>query len=489
MAVHPSYAVARWWFLRLLGVVYLIAFVSLWTQIDGLIGRQGILPAQHLLEAARRQLGPERYWLLPTVCWFNASDGVLQGLCAAGSAVSVLLLFDAAPALALGLLWALYLSLATVCQDFLSFQWDNLLLEIGLLAVFLAPLRLRPRPLVDDAPPSPAILWLLRWLLFRLMFSSGIVKLASGDPAWRTLAALTYHYETQPLPTWIGWWAHQLPAAAQRVSCVAMFVIELAVPWLIFGPRRTRDAAACALIVLQALIALTGNYCFFNVLTVMLCLLLLDDAVWPAWAAPRAVSRMGIAQDRRSGRWPGWVIGPVAGAILVLTAVEMSGLVIRRIPWPAPVIQLVRWASPFRSVNGYGLFAVMTTKRSEIIVEGSDDGEHWKAYEFRDKPGGLSRRPRFVAPHQPRLDWQMWFAALGGYQDTRWFLPFCGRLLEGSPAVLALLASTPFPGAPPRYLRAVVYVYHFTDSATRRATGHWWRREERGVYCPVVSLR
>jgi hypothetical protein len=281
----------RWVFLRSLGVIYLIAFVSLWAQIMGLIGRNGILPAESAMAAMRRgadaqHFGLERYHLVPTLCWFKATDGFLKFQCAAGTALAVLLIVGIAPAPCLFLLWLIYLSLATVCQDFLGFQWDILLLETGFLAIFLAPLQLWPG-LSRAAPPSRLVLWLLRWLLFKLMFESGCVKLLSGDPAWRSLTALRFHYETQPLPTWIGWYAHQLPAWAQAASAVVMFGIELFVPFLIFAPRRLRQWACLTLVFFQMLIFLTGNYCFFNLLTIALCLLLLDDAALRAFLPER----------------------------------------------------------------------------------------------------------------------------------------------------------------------------------------------------------
>ena len=481
--------ISGWLFLRLLGVIYLVAFVSLWPQIAGLIGHDGILPAGQFLEAARQQLGGARQWVVPTLCWLNASDGFLHGLCAGGVLLSLLLILDLAPALSLFLLWTVYLSLVTVGQEFLSFQWDNLLLETGFLAIFAAPCRLGWRGKGEDAPSTMA-LWLLRWLLFRLMFSSGVVKLASGDPAWRGLTALTYHYETQPLPTWIGWYAHQLPAWFQRFSCGAMFGIELVVPFLIFAPRLWRRAGCALLLGFQALIAATGNYMFFNLLAAALCLLLLDNAAWPTrmqeWWHRRHVDP---AIGPGGPSWPTRILVPASLFLLTVSLVPLTGLFRSRLARPGPLLTLYRWIAPFRTVDSYGLFAVMTTSRLEIIVEGSQDGIQWRPYEFTDKPGELRRRPRFVAPHQPRLDWQMWFAALSSYQRNPWFLQFCQRLLEGSPAVLALLARNPFPEAPPRYVRAVVYAYHFTDPATRRAEGTWWRRELKGLYCPVLSLR
>ena len=481
-----------WLFLRLLGVIYGIAFISLWTQVHGLIGSQGILPAQALLHAASRQLGPERYGLLPTLSWVvGAGDQALHALCGVGTLSAMLLALDVAPAFAALVAWAAYLSLTTIAREFLWFQWDSLLLEAGFLAIWLAPIRIAPRP-SDDPPPAPILVWLLRWLLFRLMFSSGMVKLLSGDMTWRTLTALTYHYETQPLPTWIGWYAHQLPAWSHRASTFVMFVIELAVPALIFFPGKARRIACAALVGLQLLIMATGNYGFFNLLTIALCVLLLDDGRWPLrWRRPR-LWRTGQTEAGRftcrSRRWPVWIVGPLAGTLFLLSAIPLAGC----FRFPADRLGPLGWlyarTEPCRLVNTYGLFAVMTTARMEIVVEGSDDGRAWLAYEFTDKPGALARPPRFVAPHQPRLDWQMWFAALGSLRQNPWFMVFCQRLLEGSPRVLALLAKNPFPDAPPRYVRALLYEYQFTTASERRETSTWWRRELKGTYCPPVSL-
>lgn len=458
-------------FLRLLGVVYLIAFLSLAVQIEGLAGRRGILPVGELLEWVRSQTGAERYWLLPTLSWLNASDGFLLFLCYGGAALSLLLMLGVAPAAVLFLLWTCYLSLVSDGQVFLGYQWDALLLEAGFLAILLAPLSLRLR---HGFEPSPVALWLLRFLLFRLMFSSGIVKLTSGDPAWHSLTALRYHYETQPIPTWVGWWAHQLPASVQTLSCALMFGLELLVPLLILAPRRLRLGAFLPLVAFQLLIAATGNYTFFNLLTVALCVLLLDDAALP-WRA---------AEPAASGRaWPKPILFPIAALLGLLAATELLLTLGVAPSLPGPAIALYRVVEPLRIVNRYGLFAVMTTGRPEIVVEGSDDGIVWKPYEFRFKPGDPRRPPPFVAPHQPRLDWQMWFAALEGCEASQWFRPFLDRLREGSPEVLGLLASDPFAGRPPARLRSVLYDYRFTDPATRSAAGTWWRREAKGLYC------
>jgi len=545
----PSYFLVRWLFLRALGVVWLVAFLSLWTQVNGLIGHDGILPADQFMAEIKQQcdahgIGLERYHLVPTLCWWDTSNAFLDGQCVAGIVLAGLVILGVAPAPCLFLLWVVYLSLVTVGRDFYGFQWDNLLLETGWLAIFLAPLQLLPGP-AWETPPSRLFVWLLRLLLFKLMFSSGCVKLLSHDPTWRNLTALTYHYQTQPLPPWTAWYAQQLPGWFQKFSCAVLFGIELGAPWLMFGPRRVRFAGAALLAGLQVLIMVTGNYTYFNWLTLALCLMLLDDFVLarlvPAglrgWFGvqtevgfanakeekfllgqsqkmreSQAVSTCcgsqtrapGAGQDAPSGsnagsgdpaynrmelRWPRPVLVGVAAVVLGSSGFVLAGTLGFRSGLLAPLGWMAAELEPFRTVNSYGLFAVMTTQRNEIVVEGSNDGVTWRPYEFKYKPGDVHRRPAFVAPMQPRLDWQMWFAALGSADQNPWLEAFCGRLLQGSPDVLALLAVNPFPEAPPKYIRAEFYNYQFTDAATRRATGAWWQRTRVGEYLPVVSLR
>jgi hypothetical protein len=448
--MEPTQGQVRWLFVRALALVYLCAFLSLAVQVEGLIGSGGILPAQELLRYVWERTGIERYWLLPTLFWLDASDGALLLACGGGAALSLALLAGLAPVPVLALLWALSLSLAGVGQVFLGYQWDALLLETGLLAIFFAPGGVRPG--VAGEPPR-LVLWLLRWLLFRLMFGSGLVKLASGDPTWRSLAALDYHYWTQPLPTWLGWYAHQLPSWFQQASVAAMFGVELVAPWLVFAGRRARLVAFFPLAGLQLLIAATGNYAFFNLLTLALCLTLLDDQSLPGRWRARLAGPPLVPTGRRF-RPP-----DLALAAVVLPLSLMQLLAATRLPvrWPETLVALYRAAAPFESVNGYGLFAVMTTSRREIVVEGSRDGASWTAYEFRYKPGDARRAPGFVAPHQPRLDWQMWFAALAPCDASPWLTRFLQRLQQGSPAVVGLLAGDPFPGEPPHFGRAALY--------------------------------
>lgn len=500
----PTYFLTRRIFFVWLGLTYLMAFASLGSQMAGLYGVHGILPVSSYLESAQKILGSESFRLLPTLFWLNSSDLFLKCLCWSGAVLSLGLVFGVLSFPITIILWFFYLSLVTVGQDFLSFQWDVLLLETGFLSIFLAPLSWRLKA-NRSSPPSFVFILLMRWLLFRLMFSSGIVKLLSGDPTWRNWTALTYHYETQPLPTWIGWYVHHLPFQFHQFSTGILFSVELLVPFLFFLPRRPRIFAAAAVTILQVLIALTGNYCFFNFLTVGLCLWLIDDQTWP------------FRHPERSARWSsgGRPLGYLApsgrlgegsrdGEPIVATWRQLGisrknvfSSLGKRIQGFVALILIVlslglspllhKMLRPFHLVNGYGLFAVMTTERPEIIVEGSDDGIHWLVYEFRYKPDDLRKKPAFAAPHQPRLDWQMWFAALSDYRLNPWFFKFCERLLEGSPDVLALLKKNPFGNHPPKYLRATIFNYHFSSLEAKRLEKVWWVREKKGLYCPVLS--
>jgi predicted DCC family thiol-disulfide oxidoreductase YuxK len=458
---HASSQKIEWLFLRLLALVYLAAFLSLGPQVRGLIGARGILPIGGYLDAVRQALGADAWRIVPTLLWLGHSDAVLSGLCIAGAILAVVLLIGFFERICLILLYVLYLSLVSAGQDFLSFQWDMLLLEAGFLAIFLGS--------------SRVVVWLFRILVFRLMFSSGAVKLLSGDPAWRNLSAMSYHYFTQPLPAPVAWYFQQLPSWFHKLSTASVFAIELGIPFLIFLPRRARCFGAWCLIGLQMLILITGNYAFFNWLSIGLCIFLFDDAAVSRWIPTRQVS----ATPRKLA---------IAVAILVLGLGSLQMIAtFGRLPRIG--YELVQAAQPFGIVNTYGLFAVMTTTRPEIAIQGSNDGANWSDYIFKYKSGPLDRRPLWVAPYQPRLDWQMWFAALGSYRENPWFVNFMVRLLEGSPDVLLLLERNPFPNAPPRYVRALASTYRFTNWSERRATGNWWKAEPAGVYLRAISLQ
>jgi hypothetical protein len=471
-------ALVRSLFMRALGGVYLIAFTSLRRQVLGLYGTRGIEPILEYLDLLRRVFARRRertsrldqVRLVPTVFWLDASDTALVRACTAGQVGSALLVAGFAPRITAAALWSLYLSFVSVGRDFLSFQWDSLLLETGLAATIVAPPRRRENP-------SWTAVALMRWLVFRLYFGSGLCKLQSHDPTWRSCTACSYHYTTQPLPTPLGWYAHQLPPRAQRFSTFMTLALELGAPFLTFAPRRLRRAAFAALASLQALIAATGNYGFFNVLTVVDSLWMLDDRSLP--------QRLRVPTRRA----PWWRRLATAVAAVPLVALSISELVTRlrpRTKTPHTLARLRRTLAPFYATNHYGLFAVMTTERPEIVIEGSRDGTEWREYSFRYKPGDVHHRPRFVAPHQPRLDWQMWFAAM--QSPPAWFDTFLARLLEGAPDVLALLDGNPFPDGPPTYVRALLYDYRMTDRETRSRTGAWWHRELRGTYVPAAQL-
>jgi hypothetical protein len=462
-------------FLRLFALIHFSAFASFGVQALGLIGSGGILPLQDYVGAARAYFGGSAFWHIPFVFWLGASDRAIEIVVALGLIASLALLFGRLQRLALVTLYVLYLSLLYAGQRFMTYQWDILLVETTAVALFL---------------PGNATLgtWLLRLLLFRFMFLSGAVKLLSGDPTWSGLTALDYHYETQPLPTLLAWYAHQLPEWFHRASVVITFVIELVMPFLIFGPRPVRFVAGVAFVFLEVLIGLTGNYNFFNLLAILLCLSLLDDRALERCLPRVLYVRLGQRRELFPALEP-WTAPAAAILATILAAMGVAQIAGSfRVDLPAPIEHLLADIEPFQLVNTYGLFASMTTDREEIIVEGSNDGQAWSAYEFKYKPGDLKRAPGWMIPHQPRLDWQMWFAALGTFEQNPWFERFLICLLQGKPAVTALLAHDPFAGAPPRYIRALTYRYHFSDRATRAATGQWWTREPTGMYSAPAHL-
>lgn len=440
-------------FLRVMGAIYTIAFLSFGVQAMGLIGSHGILPVADLLRAIRAAAGSQAVYELPTLLWLNSSDAAITALWIAGAVLGMVAAAGFWQRIALAGCLVFWLSVCAAGQDFLYFQWDYLLAEAGFLSIF--------------ADQTPVRIWLFRWLIFRLVFFSGVVKLSSGDPTWHGFTALQYHYETQPLPTPLAWLLHQLPVFFQKVSTAFVLLAELVVPFTFFGPRKVRRVGAGVTVLLQLLILLTGNYTIFNWLTIALCLWLVIE---PDRATPRLLPHRAVS-------------AALAGMIAMISALQI--LQVFNAPMPPGGGAILHAVAPLRVVNTYGLFAVMTTTRNEIIVEGSADGENWRAYEFPYKPGDPMRMPPLVAPHQPRLDWQMWFAALGTYQQNRWFVNFMVRLLEGEPRVVRLLSYNPFPNAPPRYVRARVFQYHFTRFGERG----WWRREEGGMYFPPVSIK
>jgi predicted DCC family thiol-disulfide oxidoreductase YuxK len=499
---RPTYFWAQRWFLRALGAIYLIAFLSLWVQVDGLVGSNGMSPVNQFLPAVRGQVGSEAYGLLPTLCWFNSSDTFLHFLCGSGVLISLLLIFGIAPAVSLVALFVLYLSLTIAGQVFFNFQWDVLLLETGFLSIFFAPWRFFPRELSwwpGSAPPAIATpvsrvgLFLLKLLLFKLMLMSGVVKATSGDNSWWNLTALDYHYWSQPLPTVFAWWADKSPEWFNHFSVAFCLVVEIIVPFFIWAPRHLRLIAAGLLTFLQLAIAITGNYCFFNLLTIALCLLLIDDSVVVRKRGVAAPGLPAVALAKVGGRALAGRLCTYTGILVIIVTLPINAWLIFSAfkPLSRPPRALANLYERFqalRIVNGYGLFRVMTKDRGEIILEGSSDGIDWLPYEFKWKPGDVKRAPGWCAPHQPRLDWQMWFAALGTPRENPWFVALIYRLLQGSHEVNDLLTNNPFPDKPPRYVRAMFYRYRFTTLDELRHTGAWWKREELREYLPTLSL-
>jgi hypothetical protein len=474
--IEPTrFGATQWLFLRAIGLIYAVAFGSLAFQVSGLIGEHGLVPVTRFLSSVARTGSALRFLAVPSIFWLGADDITLVGLCFAGVIFSALLFITGFARgkferLLLILLFALYLSFASVGQEFLSFQWDSLLLEAGFLAIFMGRGRIVP--------------WLFRWLVFRLYFLSGAVKLLSGDPNWRNLSAVGFHWHTQPLPMVLAWYADKLPTGFQHFATAATLAIEILMPFLTFFPRRMRLFGAWCLIGLQGAIFATGNYAFFNLLTLALTLFLFDDQALARFVPAANRESFSEGSESRIARLSAIAVAVV---VMVLGLSHMFETFTRRLP--APLHAVLRYTAPLQIVNTYGLFAVMTTQRIEIILEGSADGEHWLPYEFKYKPGDLNLAPAWAAPYQPRLDWQMWFAALSDYRSNPWFVNLAVRLLQGSPEVLALLGTNPFPDQPPHYIRATAYEYTFTDFATRLRTGAWWKREPRGLYLPAVSLR
>jgi hypothetical protein len=492
--------IPRWLFLRALGLIYFSAFFPLLFQIRGLIGPNGILPAGEYLQAVAQSLGHvSRVWYAPTLLWFSSSPHMLVALCWIGMVASLLLVCNLWPRATLVICFVCFLSFVSAAQDFSGYQSDGMLLEAGFISLFFAPPGFRPG-LGRSHPPSRASMFLLLWEWFRIYFESGAVKLLSGDPQWRNFTAMDEYYQNGPLPTWIGWYVQHLPHWFHAGSVYATLALELGLVWMFLLPRRWRIVCFFIVTPWQVGVILTANYTFLNYLVLALGVLLLDDRfcgwmtslvrvpsagppeVPDAWrtrvSAPHSTSRSTYKTIKLS----------FSSAILLwifyATTVPMLWMFWRSLPLPTtPVVAL----EPFRIANRYGLFAVMTRGRYEIEFQGSNDGQNWVAYPFGYKPQDVSRPPGLYAPYQPRFDWNLWFASLGEWREYPIVLNAEVRLLSGDKDVLTLFAGNPFPQAPPRQIRAVLWQYWFTTAAEKQLTGAWWRREMRGLYAPTLE--
>ena len=527
--------IPRWIFLRALALIYFSAFFSLLFQIEGLIGPEGILPAQEYLAAVAGALGRLRFWFAPSLYWISSSNAALITVTWIGLIASIVALFNLWPRLSFFICWICFLSFVGASSTFSSYQSDGMLLEAGFIALFFAPPGLLPGWGASH-PPSRASLWLLAWEWFRIYFESGMVKLASGDRQWRNFTAMDEYYQNGPLPTWIGWYAEHLPHWFHAFTVGATLTLELGIVFMLFFPRRVRIVCFFIVTPWEIGVILTANYTFLNYLVLALGFLLLDDkflrpllparfrppepepesvavqleelplSILAAGDADVATADLGPREELR--RLPDaetlepaappkfrtarriWDIARLSLAAILLTwiaydtTVEMAAIPLGSMPGP---ILPVRILDPFRIANQYGLFAVMTRGRYEIEFQGSNDGQNWTAYPFRYKPQALNQPPGIYAPYQPRFDWNLWFASLSDWQQNN-IVPLTEeRLLENDPDVMALFRSNPFAGAPPRFVRAVLWQYWFASREEKRQTGNWWRREFIGLYAPELT--
>jgi Lipase maturation factor len=466
----PDYWIARFILQRGLALIYAIAFLVALNQFRPLLGERGLMPTPRFLAATRFRDTPSLFHL-------HYSDRALVAVSLSGLALSLLCaltLTDRAPLpLTIAVwfvMWALYLSIVNVGQTFYAFGWESLLLEAGFLAIFLGNM--------STAPPV-TVMWLFRWLLFRLEFGAGMIKLR-GDRCWRDLTCLNYHHETQPMPNLLSRYFHNLPPQLHRFEVLGNHAAQLVAPFLLFAPQPVAGIAALAMLATQLWLVLSGNFSWLNWITIVIAFAAIDDA-WLHRVLPIGA--------------PVFTATPLWFTVLVLL---LTLLVAVLSWWPARNLLSPRqhMNASFNSlhlVNTYGAFGSVTKVRNEVVIEGTGDAvitpsTVWKEYEFKGKPGDLCRRPPQVAPYHLRLDWLMWFAALSPGYARGWFVPLLLRLLRNDAATLRLLRHNPFPDAPPRYIRSLLYRYRFTTGAERRQTGAWWERQLVGEYTEPIAL-
>jgi hypothetical protein len=482
----PAWWLTRFVFLRLLGLVYCVAFLVVLFQWDPLLGSHGLLPAAEFLDRLRAGglHGAEAFLRLPTLFWLGASDAAFQLAAFLGLGLSLALLLGFANVPSLFLLWLVYMSFVHVGQIFYGYGWEILLLETGFLAIFLVPLW-RPLPFSRGAPPSPIVIGLLRWLVFRLMLGAGLIKLR-GDPCWRDLTCLVWHYATQPNPNPLSWYFDQLPVWFQKLEVLFNHLVELVCPFFVFGPRRARLVAGSLIALFQLLLILSGNLSFLNWLTLAIVVACFDDGVFRKLVPRRALARLDAtvagAEESKARAMTGYAL------LLVVAALSLNPIANMVSPG-----QLMNTSfDPFDLVNTYGAFGSVGRERYEIVLEGTDDdpaepGARWLEYEFKCKPGDPARRPCWISPYHYRLDWQMWFLAMPGAPTDDWFVFLVAKLLEGDRAVRGLLAPGPFEDHPPRAIRARYYRYEMTRLG--EATRDYWKRTLVGEYLRPLTLK
>jgi len=478
-----SYWLTRFVLLRLLGCVYAVAFLVAAKQILPLIGSHGLLPVDSFLERVQNALGSPiaGFIRLPSLFWFAHSDAVLQTVAWIGFALSCVVVAGYANAIVMAALWALYMSFVHVGQDWYGYGWEIQLLETGFLAIFLCP-PLDGRPF-SKRPPPVVVLWLFRWLIFRIMLGAALIKLR-GDSCWRDLTALYYHFETQPIPNPLSRWFHFLPHRILKAGVLFNFLAELIAPWFAFYPRTARRIAGVIMVLFQFTLILGGNLSFLNWLTIVPALACFDDGFWskllPRVLVNRATKAAAAAQPCPPMQHTAWAVAVIVGLLSLLPVANMIS--------PQQVMNTS--FDPFDLVNTYGAFGTVGRERLNVVFEGTDANVPdartvWKAYPYQALPVALNQRPRQIAPYQPRLDWQMWFASMSTPDQYPWTLHLVWKLLHNDPDALGLFGGNPFPDKPPRYIRAVLYRYQFVRPGNPE--GNWWNREELGLWLPPLS--
>src|SRR6202521_1441810 len=490
----------RWIFLRALGLIYYSAFFSLVFQVRGLIGPHGILPAGEYLRALAERFGHASYWYAPTLLWLSSGSHMLTGICWAGMIASLSLVLNFWPRGMLAICFVCFLSFVNSAQDFSAYQSDGMLLEAGFLAMFLAPRGFRPGWGEESRPPRASV-FLLVWECFRIYFESGVAKILGGDPQWRNFTALDEYSQNGPLPTWIGWYMQHFPHWFHAATSFGTLALELALAWMMFLSRRIRILCFFILTLWQIGIILSANYTFLNYLVLALGILLLDDrfvlrylpSFWKKCFLATKEAKPLLA-PKPEHAWRKKFGAQITALKLAVTAVMLSWIfyatlaelvwMIRPLPLPTTPVSALE---PLRIANSYGLFARMTRGRYEIEFQGSDDGQTWLVYPFRFKPQDPAKAPGIYAPYQPRFDWNLWFASLSSWRQEPIVVRTEESLLRGDADVLLLFSGNPFPHAPPRQVRALVWQYWFTTPAEKLSQGIWWRRQQLGLYAPTLE--
>jgi hypothetical protein len=479
-----SYWLTRFVILRLLGALYAVAFFVAVKQLVPLIGERGLTPAGTFLVRAREHFGStsSAFTAIPSLFWLNHSDSTLILTAWTGLILACVVVGGYANALLMAALWLLYLSIVHIGQEWYGYGWEIQITETGFLAIFLCPL-LDGRPFPRRTPPL-VVIWLFRWLIFRIMLGAGLIKIR-GDAVWRDLTALNYHFETQPLPNPLSRWFHFLPKAVLKAGVVFNFIAELVAPWFAFWPALARRLAGGIIVLFQLTLIAGGNLSFLNWLTIVPALACLDDAVWakilPRGLVRRADLAANAARESQGMEVAGWTVAALVGILSIQPVTNMLS-----------ARQIMNTSfDPLNLVNTYGAFGSVGRERFNVVFEGTDadtpydEQTEWKAYPYVALPVDPKKMPPQIAPYQPRLDWQLWFASMGTPQEYPWTLNLVWKLLHNDPDALSLFASNPFPDRPPKFVRATLYRYKFAEPGS--PSGLWWTREELGPWLPPFS--